>query len=137
MAESVALTLPADATAMPAVQAAIEAFCEAHAVATRPAYVLGLVVEELVTNVVNHAYRGTGGGPVRIRVEAAGGTISGEVRDDGPPFDPTTASAPDTSAALDDRPIGGLGVHIVKTLVERLDYAREGDSNVVRFSIGI
>ena len=135
MPDPVALTLPADSAAMAKVQAAVDAFCETHEMAPRPAYVLALVVEELVTNVVNHAYKGTRGGPVTVFVGEEAGAIVGEVSDDGPPFDPTVASTPDTAAALDERPIGGLGVHIVKTLVERLDYARDGDRNVVRFRI--
>lgn len=135
MAESVELTVPADSAALAAVQSALEVFCEVHAVGPRPAYVLSLVVEELVANVINHAYRGMRAGPVRVRIAADESAISGEISDDGPPFDPTAAEAPDVEANLDDRPIGGLGVHIVRTLVDAIDYARDRDSNVVRFRI--
>ncbi len=52
-------------------------------------------------------------------------------------FDPTAMETPDVDAALEDRDIGGLGVHIVRTMVEALDYAREDGRNVLRFRVAL
>ena len=136
MAEAIDMTITADATTPAVVLGIVESFCEHHAVPPRPAYVLTLVIEELVTNVVNHAYRG-GSGPMELRIGLADGRIAGEVVDSGPPFDPTTMETPDIEAELEDRDIGGLGVHIVKTMVEALDYAREDGRNVLRFRVAL
>jgi len=135
MAESVELTVPADSVAMATLLSAIEAFCDANAIEPRPAYVLTLVVEELVTNVINHAYAGMRPGLVRLSIAASDGAVVGEVSDDGRAFDPTTAPPPDIRAELEDRTVGGLGVHIVRTLVDAFEYARDDERNVVRFRI--
>lgn len=135
MASAIDMSLAADGGALSAVQAEVDAFCESHEVPPKAAYVLSLVIEELVTNVVNYAYGPGDDGPLEVSLDFSDGHIVGKIVDAGPPFDPTAMAAPDTTAEIEDRPIGGLGVHIVRTLAESVGYAREGERNVVRFSI--
>ena len=54
--------------------------------------------------------------------------------DDGIAFNPFDAPAPDTTLALEDREIGGLGVHIVRTMMDEVFYERDGNKNVVTVS---
>ena len=68
---------------------------------------------------------------------AGGGFVSGEIVDEGVPFDPTAAPDPDVEADIDERSIGGLGVHLVKAMVETFQYQRIGERNVVRFTLRI
>lgn len=89
-----------------------------------------LVLEELLTNIFRHAYGG-GPGDVELACSADGGAFCLKLTDWGPPFNPLTQPAPDTSAPLDSRPIGGLGIHLVRHASDSLDYRREGDRNVV------
>ena len=51
------------------------------------------------------------------------------IQDNGPAFDPSTAGVPDTALPADERPVGGLGLHLVRTLSDSFDYSREGDRN--------
>ena len=114
----------------------VESFCEAHGLPLKTGFSLQLVLEELLVNIVNHGYGGRKG-PVVLVLGTGGGRLNGEIIDEGVPFDPTAAPTPDVEAEIDDRSIGGLGVHLVKSMVEDFDYQRIGDRNVVRFSMRI
>lgn len=135
MPKAIDVRLEASIDAVMAVEADIEAFCDAHELSPRMNFVLTLVLEELLTNVVNHGYESGEGAPITLRLSHDGEIVVGEVIDSGPEFDPTTLPAPDTEAPLEERDIGGLGVHLSRTLTRDLTYARVGNTNVVRFSI--
>ncbi len=115
---------------------AIETFGEAEGLPLKTVMTLNLILEEIVTNVINH---GADDGTAMIEVTAhrSGDTIHGFVRDNGIAFDPLARDAPDTAASIEDRQIGGLGVHLVRTMSRDVQYRREGQHNVLRFAIGI
>ena len=98
-----------------------------------------LILEELFTNVVKYG-RAEDAVATTIGVTLAleGGELTIEFNDDGPPFDPLLAPSPDLDRPIADRPIGGLGLHIVRSLVHAARYRREGDRNhlVLSRSIG-
>jgi serine/threonine-protein kinase RsbW len=89
-----------------------------------------VILDELFTNVVTHG-RGSHSEDGNIIVALAWRT--GRLRisfvDDGPPFDPLAFGAPDLETAGEERPIGGLGIHIVRSLVDQARYRREGGRN--------
>lgn len=94
-----------------------------------------MALEELFTNIVNHG--------VADHLPTSNVTISAElhtgnatevvlgISDDGPAFDITTAPAPNVEASLDDRAVGGLGVHLVQSLMDEVHYQRVDNCNVV------
>lgn len=133
MPHAIDVSLDASIDAVMSVQPDVDAFCETHGLSPKASYVLNLVLEELLTNVVNHGYRDHVGGPIILRLSKEGPNVVGEIVDAGRAFDPTTLPEPDTEASLDDRQIGGLGVHLSKTMTAGLTYARIGDQNVTRF----
>jgi serine/threonine-protein kinase RsbW len=94
-----------------------------------------LALEEVMTNVASHAYGGKGG---RIRVAAAldPEAITVEVRDDGPEFDPLREGPKALPAGgLEERAVGGLGLHLVRSMVQGLDWVREdGKVNRLRMT---
>lgn len=95
---------------------------------------LGLMLDEWLTNVALHAYGGKGG-PVSVQVEfVAPHTLQSVVRDHGPAFDPTGLPPPDLEMALEDREIGGLGLHFVRQLADCFSYRRDGACNEVTLS---
>jgi anti-sigma regulatory factor (Ser/Thr protein kinase) len=97
---------------------------------------LDLVIDELVMNVCRHAYPGGEEGDLTITWSVpAPGELSVEVADKGVEFDPLTAKAPDLTASIEDRPIGGLGIHLVKSLAKSLRYRREEGWNRLTFGI--
>ncbi len=88
-----------------------------------------LAVEEAVTNVVNHGYKGRECGEVSVRVENHGRDIRITIRDQGHPFDPTSIPPADVTADLEHRRIGGLGVHLIRSVMDSVSYSRIGDEN--------
>lgn len=105
-------------------------FCARHGAPDGAAYQVALVFEEILANVVEH-----NGPAVRIEasLEAGGGELRGEVVDDGAAFDPLDAPAPDLAATLEERAVGGLGIHLARTLTDGIGYERSGGRNRLSF----
>ena len=92
-----------------------------------------LMLEELVANSITHGYAESGTtGDVSLRLETDGQALMASVSDAAPPFNPFDLPAPDTSSALQDRAVGGLGVHLVRRLAHSADYQRIDGRNVIR-----
>lgn len=93
---------------------------------------LELACEEIIVNVIDHAYAAREG-EINIEVTSpAAKEVQVVVSDDGPPFDPLTARTnPDTDLPLEAREAGGLGLFLVRQIVDQLDYERDGERNVV------
>jgi serine/threonine-protein kinase RsbW len=111
----------------------ILAFLEEQQVDARATHHVALVVEELVTNLGMHGNCLDKPATVRITVEPA--QVNGEIIDTGPPFDPAQAPTPDIEASISDRPIGGLGLYLVRQFTKSFEYLHRNDKNFTRFSI--
>lgn len=97
---------------------------------------LELAVEEALVNVFNYAYEGqthTGGAFCQVTVQADALVV--DIVDEGPPFDPLARTDPDTSLELDQRQPGGLGILLIKNLVDEVSYRREDERNVLTLRI--
>ena len=96
---------------------------------------LELACEEIIVNVIDYAYAGREG-EIDVEVTSpAAKEVHVVVSDDGPPFDPLAAQPnPDTDLPLEAREAGGLGLFLVRQIVDQLDYEREGERNVVRLT---
>ena len=87
---------------------------------------LHLILEELGLNAMTYG----GASSVRIVISGEADTVKIEISDDGGAFDPLNeAPQPNVEAALEERSVGGLGLHLVRTLTNDLSYRREGDRN--------
>ena len=91
-----------------------------------------LAVEEAVTNVIDYAYPNGTEGYIDITIEADESRIRFILSDSGAEFDPTSVSKADTTLSIDDRPIGGLGVFLVRNLMDSINYERSEGKNVLR-----
>ncbi|WP_275741927.1 ATP-binding protein [Ramlibacter sp. H39-3-26] len=119
---------------LPAFFERLEEWADGHGVPLPLASSFGLMLDELLTNVAMHGYAGNGG-PVEVRVRFdAPLSLQAVLRDRGVAFDPTALAAPDVEASLEDRGVGGLGVHFVRKLADRFVYRRDGDVNEVTLS---
>jgi len=95
---------------------------------------MDLILEELLINVARYAYA-PGSGVVEVRYAASeAGKLRVEIIDSGRVFNPLAVDPPDLSRGLADRPIGGLGVFLVRSLVDSIDYRREEDRNILSFT---
>jgi anti-sigma regulatory factor (Ser/Thr protein kinase) len=97
---------------------------------------LDLVIEEIFVNVCRYGYADGRPGVVTLAYTVpAPGELRVEFADQGPEFNPLAESAPDLTLPLEDRPIGGLGIFLVKTLAPFITYRRDGDWNRLTFRI--
>lgn len=94
-------------------------------------YQMTLVLDELVTNTISYGGIIPSDGPIRVEFMAADGVLEIVLSDPGKRFDPRNAPAPDSGQALEDRQIGGLGVHLVRSMVNSFDYDYEAGRNRV------
>jgi sigma-B regulation protein RsbU (phosphoserine phosphatase) len=90
-----------------------------------------LVVEEVLANVMAHAYQGECDRPVQIDVRVTPDEVRLRFVDTAHPFDPLAWPDPELDVPAGERPVGGLGVFLVKRLAHRCEYARDGDRNVL------
>jgi len=116
----------------PAALDRLEALCRAAGLAEPVVLELRLVAEEVVTNVAKYGYAPGAAAAMEVRVSMDDDAVSLEFRDSGEPFDPLSQPPPDLDAPLEERPVGGLGLTLVRALVEEARYAREGPVNVLR-----
>lgn len=99
---------------------------------------LHLVLEELVTNVINHGYIDGQSHTFTVALSAGPDRlVTAVITDDAPAFDPLGCAAIDTSLPLEDRPIGGLGVHLVKNLARSAHYERRNGKNILTLTCAL
>jgi anti-sigma regulatory factor (Ser/Thr protein kinase) len=90
-----------------------------------------LALQEIVTNVLRHGYRGDDTRPVHLSFEASAEQFQVTLRDQGPPFDPLEVQVERAGEAFPQRE-GGFGILIARMVMDGMDYAREGEWNVLR-----
>jgi len=95
----------------------------------RLAFQLGLAIEELTVNIVKYAYKDNLGQTIDVAIQKGPYQVTIHVMDRGVPFNPMKAPEPDIEAPLEDRQVGGLGLFLVKNLVDEIKYERIGDQN--------
>ena len=93
---------------------------------------INLMLDEVVSNVIKYGYDDALEHQIHVEVAVEGDLVTLQIEDDGKPFNPFEAAPhPNLDLPINDRPIGGLGVFIVKTLAESLGYRRENGRNIV------
>ena len=92
---------------------------------------INLALEEAVTNVISYAYPEGTEGEIKVDAIVRKDSLRFTISDFGQEFDPTATPEVDTSLALEDRPIGGLGIHLVRKIMDRVSYKRQDDMNIL------
>jgi len=111
-------------------------FLEEHGVEGSVTYVVQLAVEELILNVIKHGGHEDARRSIAIKLDLNDSQHAMlEVQDDGEPFDPRVLPEPDFDDMLESTRIGGLGVHLIRSLADSIDYQRVDDRNRIRLRI--
>lgn len=95
---------------------------------------LELAIEEWIVNVCKYSYTGAGG-TVEVALRKGTGSLQVDIADEGLPFDLTAAADPNVAAPLAERQPGGLGLLVIRRMMDEVGYVRDGNRNVVTFTI--
>jgi serine/threonine-protein kinase RsbW len=121
---------------IPRIADRVETFCAEAGIPPALCYHINLALEELLTNTISYGFdakpdRESQDHAIELRIRIEGEEVVIELTDNARPFDPTKASAPDLDASIEDRLVGGLGVYLVKTVMDEVQYRRDGGRNRV------
>ena len=92
---------------------------------------VNLVLDEIVINIIAHGYDDQQEHRIDVSLALEGDLLTIQVEDDGKPFNPLEAPPPNLDLPIDERPIGGLGIHIVRSTVDAIEHRREGRRNIL------
>ena len=109
----------------------IESFGEMQGIPNSIIFAINLCLDELITNTIKYGYNDTNEHSITIDLELTETEVIIELIDDGLPFNPLERSDPDIGQDLDDRPIGGLGIYLVRNMMNQVNYQRQDDKNQV------
>src|SRR5215217_7483751 len=131
MSASLSLTLANRMAEVPRLVALLDSFGAGAGLSDDVVFRMTVTLDEVVTNVVRHAFDAPGGHEILLGITVNDALVTAVVEDDGPPFDLRTVPPADVDAPIELRPIGGLGVHLVRSLTQSLEYHRRGKRNVL------
>lgn len=109
----------------------VDEVCETVGVDMSTTMSLNLALEEAVVNVMDYGYPAGQVGHIEVKALANEKTLTFVISDDGIPFDPTAKSEVDTTLSVEQRPIGGLGIHLVRTIMDSINYERTRGRNIL------
>src|SRR5262245_35286422 len=127
------MVLANDLAEVPRLAARVDEFGQSRNIPARIVSRFNVALEEAVTNTISYAFPDVGRHAIEVRIEFRGGQLSASITDDGQPFDPLSQPAPDTRAGIADRKVGGLGIHLLRSLMQSVGYRRIGGRNVLTF----
>ena len=125
------MTIGTDPGQVAGVSAAFAEFAAAHAVPAPIRRSVSVALDEILSNTIAYGFAGREGGAVSIEVELRSDRLCVTLTDNGKPFNPLEMSAPDTALPVEERQIGGLGIHLARRLMDDVAYHRRADRNVV------
>ena len=109
----------------------IGAFCAEHGLAEEVSFEVHLALDELLTNTIDYGYDNDYEHRIDLLLRLQGDTLTVEIADDGRAFDPLQAAEPDMGASLQDRARGGLGIYLVRKMMDSVAYRRQDGRNIV------
>jgi anti-sigma regulatory factor (Ser/Thr protein kinase) len=113
------------------VSAAFAELAEGHALPADVRRSINVALDELLTNAHSHGRTGSDADSVTVEVKLDLERVTVILTDDGMPFNPFGLNPPDTTLSVEERPIGGLGIHLVSQLMDHVSYERREGHNVV------
>jgi anti-sigma regulatory factor (Ser/Thr protein kinase) len=124
-------TIGADRGEIAEVSAAFAEFADAHALPDSVRRSIQVALDELLSNTIVHGFAGREGGKVTVEAVLRTDRVCVTLTDDGRPFDPLGMDAPNTALSTQARRIGGLGIHLVRRIMDEVTYHRRADRNVM------
>jgi len=116
---------------LPILAEKIEELADQWGLAMPLAMNINLALEEAVSNVIFYAFDDEKEHDIKIVISLENKILSIEIIDDGKPFDPTARKEPDVSLPAEDRPIGGLGIFLIRKMMDNVTYTRHNNLNTL------
>jgi len=113
------------------VNSIFESFATQHDIGGKLRYHLLVSIEEILTNIIKYGFDEQGVHPIHITFRYDSSAIEMEFEDRGREFNPLEVGEPDLDTPIEDRQLGGLGIHLVKNMVDVAQYRRVGDRNIL------
>ena len=126
-----AIELKSDPGELVRLTEAVDRFCDSVPVSDEDRFALQLALEEGVLNITNHGYKGEPGHTIHVALNANDAAVTVVLKDDAPAYDPLARPDVDTTSALEERAVGGLGVHLIKKLMQETSYERRDGANIL------
>lgn len=124
--------IPPSLTELAPAAARIRTFLDARGVDRTAIFAIEMVIEEIATNAIKYSFHNNHNGEIVIESFATQTRAHLLIEDNGDAFDPTEAPDPEVNRSLEDMPVGGLGIHLVRELTDSFDYQRIDGRNQIR-----
>jgi serine/threonine-protein kinase RsbW len=131
MTEHVEVKLHKDLSELDRLHRTLTEFGGQHGLPDNVLHDLKLALEEIVTNIISYGYTDSREHEIRVRLGIEPAQVRVEVEDNGKPFNLLEAPEADTIKSVEDRAIGGLGIHLVRKLTDGLEYRRHEGKNLL------
>ncbi len=104
-------------------------FGQRHHLPEQLVFEVNLALEEVLVNIISYGYDDQNEHEIVLHLSIQDGEVQAEVEDDGWPFNPLEVAVPDVGQSVEERPIGGLGVHLVRQVMDAIEYTRQQGKN--------
>jgi len=128
---TLSITIANELAEIPRAQRLAEKFGAAHGISPEVTQAVSLALEEVVSNVIKYGYDGSERHSIDLLLSACGSGLTLRVADTGRPFNPLERPEVDTCIPLEERAVGGLGIHLIKSMMDEVQYTRQGNRNVL------
>ena len=115
----------------------LETFGQKTGLSKKFVFEVNLVLDELFTNIISYGFDDDGEHSIKVTITPENGGLYLCIEDDGKPFNPVEFEAPDMSCSIEECKIGGLGIHIIRKLMDDICYERCEDKNVLKLKKGL
>jgi serine/threonine-protein kinase RsbW len=124
------ITIGSDIAEIPEISARLEAGMQRYGFHAEDILDTQLAVEEAVTNVIFHGYR-KGGGKISVTCRIGADRVEVQIADSAPRFDPLSIPEPELDASIEERKVGGLGVYLIRRVMDEISYRYENGKNIL------
>ncbi len=113
---------------------AVAEFGKINNLSSEVIYDVRLALEEVVSNIINYGFEDNYEHQISIEMNLQGETLTMKIKDDGKPFNPLEVKSTNLEKPFDEREIGGMGIYIVRKLMDKILYKREEGNNVLQLT---
>ena len=114
------------------VAGALWSYCRDHGLSEDESADIRLAFDEAVSNTIRHGYTDRNSHEIAVRASVAGRKLILEIEDDARAFYPLEAPLPDVTLPAEEKPLGGMGILLIRSVMDEVEYQRRGDRNVLR-----